>query len=125
MSQTWGSQITAQSSQTGTADTRVTAGQTELDNDSGGNIAGAVDLSVELDVTTPPSTATHVKLYAEYWQNSTKWSEPKHVGTFRNVGTAAQEYHENVAVVAVKTKLSWEPIGYGLTATLSVRAATL
>lgn len=120
MSQSFKTGFVAQSSQAGTADTRVTAGQTTIDiKSASANAEGAHDLLFELDMTVAPSTATYVKCYMEYSQDNSKWSAPKYVGVFSDVGTAAEEYQLMVAALAPYQRVSWEPVGYGLTAVIN------
>jgi len=121
MAQTFRSQVTAQSSQAGTADTRVTAGTTVLNSESAGNADGAYEVLVELNVTSAPSTATYAKLYVEESNDGTNYATPKVVGVFLGIGTSAGRYSVRLHNVSPKMRLTWEPIGYNMTATMYAR----
>ena len=115
------SQINAQSSQAGTADTQVTAGQTVIDNitASTGNALECDTLDFELNVTSPPSTATTVDLYVSVSQDGSNYSDYVYVGTFTVSTSAAIVDGVSVKIRGPYMITAWTPIGYGLTAILN------
>ncbi len=121
MGQSFRAQATAQSSQAGTADTLVTAGQTVLDLLASGNAEGAYTLHFELDVTVAPSTATFVECYIEESHDDTTYSAPRLIRSWRGITTSADRYAIAIDVSSPYVKVSWKPIGFGLTATVRVR----
>ena len=121
MGQTWLTSVAVQSSQAGTADTRVTAGTTNLDTTDTGNADEAYEAVIELNVTTAPSTATFAKLYMEESEDDTNFGAPKVIGAFLNIGTSAGRYTVRVYDLPPLARFTWEPVAFNMTATMNAR----
>lgn len=118
MSKLYRAAITAQSSQAGTAATRVTAGQTEVKASPAGNADGANELIVTLDVTVAPASDGYVDLYIEEGKATGVYSAPRRVGRFLNVLSAgADTYTLHLYDVPEFSVLSWTP-SVNMTATM-------
>lgn len=111
--------IAVMASNAAAADVMAAGAQTEVDN-SHATTGGGNKARLEIDVTVAPSTATYIELYVEEGDATGVLSAPRLVAIFENVGTSADKYTAWVDDIAQFTEWTWKPIGYAVTAALSI-----
>ena len=111
----------AQASTAIIADTDSTGTQTNYDASVGGNLDGCNEGIVEIDVTSPPTTATSCNIYAEPLQfDGVGYAAKKFIGSAQ-IGTIADKYSIKVDIPSEKGKITIHAVGYAFTASASLR----
>jgi len=111
----------AQASAAITADTDSTGTQTDYDASVGGNLDGCDEGIVEIDVTSPPTTAASCDIFAEPLQfDGVGYANRVRLGSVA-IETAANKYSIKVDIPSEKGKITIHAVGYNFTASANLR----